>query len=939
VAEVASLGGFVKEIQITVDVAASRAAHLAPADLASLVAKNNIVSGSGVAQIGETQFAVRTSGGLRSLDDVRNISVGLSPTGKPILLRDIADVQFGPAARDGLAEFNGEGESVGGIVILRPQVDTRAVIRAVKSRLDEAVRGSKSGIDYTIVYDRTSLIDRAVAGLARQLVEEAIVVAVVCALFLLHPRSAGIAFVFLPVAILVALALLRTSHASLNVMSLGGIAIAVGAMIDAVIVMMENVHKHVERNGATRAQLDVVRKACAEVGPRVFWALIVMAVSFLPVLALESQEGRLFRPLLLTKTYAMGAAALLSVTLAPVLMFYFITGRLRSERRNPISQLLVGLYNPVFNFVMRRPRLFIGGGIFLVAFVFFPWDAAVVQNLPLGPWRRLAARANVVFPYQNLGTEFLPNIDEGDLLYMPTTAAGLTPNLARDVLQQMDETIRAFPEVRSVFGKAGRAATPMDPAPMEMFEILIQLRPRAEWPAVTFPNATTSAVTRRKRTPKELVQALDRALQFPGFANAWSMPIRTRIDMLSTGVRSVVGIKISGPDPAPLEFIGAQIATALKRTPGTRNAFVEQQAMGDVLECVPDRLALARFGLSVADIDESLQTAGAGLLVTTTIDSTEHDDIRLRSQHGTPRSREEFAALPIWLPSNPPEKTRTAIPLSTVATLRFAREPVMIATEATRPTAYILIDLDGSVTNLENYIGGAKQYLEKAIAAGGVTLPPGFALQWSGEYEDMLRANARLRWLIFLTLLLVATLTYVNTKSAIKSALILLSVPFSLIGAVVIMSVLHYPLSVATWVGTIALAGLDIETGVVMILYLDLAWAEAERRGQLRNPAEWRLAIHEGAVARVRPKIMTAAVIVAGLLPILWSTGAGAEVMKRMAAPMVGGVVTSTLMELLLYPALYYSWRTHESRAGGRRQRRPPDGFDLAYAEEPLSRA
>ncbi len=919
VAEVASVGGFVKQYQITVDPHRLHAYNLSIRDVAMAVEKSNGEVGGRSLDLAEKEFILRVRGYVEKLDDLRQVAVGLGPGGTPIRLGDVATVQLGPDMRRGIAELNGEGETVGGIVIVRYGVDAREVIQAVKARLDEAMKSLPDGVTHTVAYDRTALIDRAVRTLQEKLLEESAVVALVCLLFLLHFRSAFVAIVILPVAVLASFLIMFGQGLSSNIMSLGGIAIAIGAMVDAVIIMIENAHKHLEHESGKRPHWDIIRDAAVEVGPTLFYSLLVITVSFLPVFTLQEQEGRLFKPLAFTKTYAMAAAALLSITLAPVLMGFFIRGKIPAEEKNPVNRLLIWIYHPLLDLVIKFRWAVIVGAAVIVGWVFFPWNAWVVQPLPEGGVKRLAARINPAFPYQNLGSEFMPPLYEGDLLYMPTTFPGISPTKAKEILQQTDALIRTFPEVHQVFGKIGRAETATDPAPMDMIETTIMLKPEEEWPEVDIRDVDGQVVAHRQRTVEELISALNSAVQIPGLTNTWTMPIKTRIDMLATGIKTPVGIKVAGPDLRELERIGGEIEALIHRVPGTSSVFAERVMGGNYIEFDIDREAIARHGLTVGDVQEVLQVALGGMPLTTTVEGLERYDVILRYARDYRENLEALRGILIPVPmvgagspgtggmSNSSAVPMTQVPLSQLASVRVVAAPMGVKSEGAVPNAWIYVDVSG--VDIGRYVRLAKQTIDRAIETGELTLPAGYSIFWSGQFEYMQRAQQRLMIVVPLTLLIIVFIIYLNTKSWTKTAIVLLAVPFSLVGAFWMLHLFDYNMSVAVWVGIIALAGLDAETGVVMLLYLDLAYDDWKKRGRLNTTADLRDAIYHGAVKRVRPKAMTAAVIIAGLLPILWSHGTGADVMKRIATPMVGGVVTSTVMELLVYPAIFYLWR------------------------------
>ena len=914
VAEVASVGGFVKQYQITVDPHRLHAYNLSISDIAMAVQRSNGEVGGRSIEMGEKEFILRVLGYAKGVEDFRKIAVGNGPGGTPILLGEVANVQVGPDMRRGIAELNGEGETVGGIVVVRYGVDTRQVIEAVKARLDQAMKSLPEGVEYTVVYDRTALIDRAVETLQRKLIEESIVVALICLVFLLHFRSALVAIIILPVAVLMSFIVMNAQGLSSNIMSLGGIAIAIGAMVDAVIIMIENAHKHMERDGGKKPHWDIIRDASIEVGPTLFYSLLVITVSFLPVFTLQAQEGRMFKPLAFTKTYSMAAAALLSVTLAPVLMGFFIRGKIPAEERNPVNRLLIWIYHPLIDFVIRFRWAVVISAAAIVAWVFFPWNTLIVSHLAEGGVKSVAAKLGRIFPYQSLGSEFMPPLYEGDLLYMPTTFPGISPTKAREVLQQTDQMIRAFPEVHHVFGKMGRAETATDPAPMDMIETTIMLKPETEWPAVDIRDADGKVIAHRPRTLDELVSALNAGVQIPGLTNAWTMPIKTRIDMLATGIKTPVGIKVAGPNLAELERIAGQIEALIHRVPGTGSVFAERVMGGNYVEFDIDRDAIARYGLTIGDVQDVLQVALGGMPLTTTVEGLERYGVILRYGRDY---RENLEALrDIVIPVKSAALASAAggalgqmaqVPLSELARLRVVAAPMGVKSEGAVPNAWIYVDVQGS--DIGGYVRRAQKTVNEALRSGELKVPVGYSIFWSGQFEYMLRAQQRLMIVIPLTLLIIIFIIHLNTKSWIKTAIVLLAVPFSLVGAFWMIHLFGYNLSVAVWVGIIALAGLDAETGVVMLLYLDLAYSDWNKQGRLNSTRDLRDAIYHGAVKRVRPKAMTAAVIIAGLMPILWSHGAGADVMKRIATPMIGGVVTSTIMELLVYPAIFYFWR------------------------------
>lgn len=729
----------------------------------------------------------------------------------------------------------------------------------VKKKLVELKAGLPPDVNITTVYDRSSLIKRSIETLRNKLIEEAIIVSLVCLLFLFHFRSGLVAIIMLPIAILISFIVMQMQGINANIMSLGGIAVAIGAMVDSAIIMIENAHKHIEQSDGTKDRWQLIKEAAVEVGPTLFFALLLITVSFFPIFTLEDQEGRLFKPLAFTKTYAMGAAAFLSVTLVPVLMGLLIRGKIPKEEKNPVNRLMIKLYHPVLNFVLK-----------------FKKSVLVAAVLLLGL---------TIIPYSQLGSEFMPPLWEGDLLYMPSSFPGISVTKAKEVLQQTDKIISTFPEVERVFGKMGRAETSTDPAPLDMIETTIILKPESEW--------------RVGMTPDKLIQEMDKALQVPGLTNVWTMPIKNRIDMLSTGIKTPVGIKIGGADLQVLDSLGKQVENIMRTVPGTASAYSERVLGGNYIDFNINRQAAARYGITIADVQEVIQIAIGGMDVSNTVEGLERYPISIRYPRELRDNLENLKRVLV------PAPTGAQIPLGQLATFEIHKGPMLIRSEDSRPNVWIFVDVRGS--DIGTYIENAQK-----IVGDKFKLPTGYSLSWSGQFESMQRAKERLLWIIPLTLLIMFVILYLNTKSFTKVAIIFLAVPFSLVGAFWLLYLLDYNLSVAVWVGIIALAGLDAETGVVMLLYLDLAYNEMKNKGMMLNKEHLTEAIHHGAVKRIRPKIMTATAIIAGLLPILWSTGAGADVMKRIAAPMVGGVVTSVLLELLVYPVIYYLWKARE---------------------------
>ncbi len=856
VAEVASLGGFVRQYQITVDPNRLRAYDIPLSRIRDAVRRSNADVGGRVFETAETEFMVRGEGYIRELDDVRSIALGVDASGTPVTVEDVATVQFGPEIRRGLADLNGEGEVIGGIVVVRSGANVHEVVSRVKERLDELRPGLPEGVEIVPVYDRTGLIEDSVATLRQKLLEEMGIVALVCAAFLLHLRSAMVAVITLPLAVLLAFFVMYVQGVGANIMSLGGIAIAIGAMVDAAIVLVENAHRHLERDRGRIPHWRIIARASTEVGPTLFYALLVITISFAPIFALEAQEGRLFHPLAFTKTYAMAAAALLSVTLVPVLAGYWIRGRILPPERNPVNRFLLALYRPVLRRVLA-------------------WRWAVLGLT-------FVAAGATAIPVSRLGSEFMPPLWEGDLLYMPTTLPGVSITKAREVLQQTDRILMEFPEVRLVFGKVGRADTATDPAPLSMIETTILLKPESEW--------------RPGMTPDRLIEEMDDAIRFPGLTNAWTMPIKTRIDMLSTGIRTPVGVKLSGPDLAVLEELGGQVEAVMREVPGTRSAYSERAMGGNYLNFAVRREAIARYGLTVSDVQEVIQSAIGGMNITTTVEGLERYPVNLRYSRDLRDSPADFGDILVQTP------TRQQIPLAFLADMSFAKGPPVIKSEQARPNVWVHVDIE------EADMGA---YVERARTAVAemVEIPPGYSLNWSGQYEFLLRARERMGIVIPLTLILILLTLQLSTRSLARTIIVASAVPLSLIGAFWLLYYLDYNLSIAVVVGILALAGLSAETGVVMLLYLDRASETAKEEGRLRNRTELREAVFEGALRRLRPVAMLTATTALGLLPIMGSTGAGSDVMKRIAAPMVGGVVTAALVVLLVFPALYLVWR------------------------------
>ncbi|MDA8259103.1 MAG: efflux RND transporter permease subunit [Betaproteobacteria bacterium] len=859
VAEVASIGGFVQTYQVTVDPVKLRAYGIPLMKVAQVIRDSNRDVGGRVVEMAETEYMVRGKGYLRGIGDLELLVVK-SEKGTPVLIRDIARVELAPDERRGLTELDGEGEVVSGIVMARYGQNALEVIHNVKEKIAEVSAGLPAGVTIETVYDRAELIHRAIDTLKRTLAEESLIVALVCIVFLLHVRSALVAILMLPVGILIAFIAMRLLGMNSNLMSLGGIAIAIGAMIDAAIVMIENAHKHLERlpaehSGSDRAEAMIA--ACKEVGPALFFSLLIITVSFLPVFTLEAQEGRLFSPLAWTKTFAMAGAALLSITLVPVLMMLFIRGRIMPEAKNPVNRFLIWVYRPIIAGVMR-------------------WKKTTILLAVL-------AMAISIYPASRLGSEFMPTLNEGTLFYMPTSLPGMSITKAAELLQTQNKIIKSFPEVASVYGKAGRANTATDPAPTEMFETVINLKPESEWR----PGMTTD----------KLIAELDKALQFPGVANSWTMPIKARIDMLSTGIRTPIGIKVFGKDLNEMEKLAKEIEAVVKTVPGTTSAFAERITGGFYLDITPDREQLARYGLAVGDLQDVIGSALGGEMVTTTVEGRERFGVTVRYPREL-RADPQQIAREVLVPT----MEGAMIPLGQLAKVEVAKGTPGIRTENALLSAYIYVDI--RERDIGGYVADAKQAVAKKIK-----FPPGYYVTWSGQFEYMERAIAKMKVVIPLTLLIIFLLLYLNFRRLTETLIVMLSVPFALVGGVWLMWLLGYNLSVAVAVGFIALAGVAAETGVVMLIYLDHAWAAAQVRCAAENrraaSADLYAAVMEGAVERVRPKMMTVVAIMAGLLPIMWGSGTGSEVMSRIAAPMVGGMISSTVLTLAVIPAIY----------------------------------
>ena len=856
VAEVASVGGFVKTYQVTVEPRKLQAYGIPLNKVAEVIRASNRDVGGRVIEMAETEYVVRGRGYLRGVSDIENLVIK-ADKGTPVLIRDVARVELAPDERRGIAELNGEGEVVAGIAVARYGQNALDVIHNLKAKIAEISSGLPEGVTLQAVYDRSDLIHRAIDNLKRTLIEESIIVALVCIVFLMHARSALVAIVMLPIGVLIALTAMHLMGLNSNIMSLGGIAIAIGAMVDAAIVMIENAHKHLERLKEGESRIEAIIAACREVGPALFFSLLIITVSFLPVFTLEAQEGRLFAPLAYTKTFAMAGAALLSITLVPVLMLLFIRGRIMPEQKNPVNRFLIWIYRPVIVRVMRWKKSTI---------------AVAVITLAIS-----------VFPAMKLGSEFMPVLNEGALLYMPSSLPAMSITKAGELLQTQNKILKTFPEVESVFGKAGRAATATDPAPTEMFETVINLKPESEW--------------RPGMTVDKLIAEMDKAMQIPGVSNAWTMPIKARIDMLATGIRTPIGIKVFGKDLGEIEKLAQKIELAVKAVPGTTSAYAERVTGGYYLDIEPDRMALARYGLSVGDLQDVIGTALGGEIVTTTVEGLERYGVSVRYPREL-RSDPQAIASQVLVPI----MNGGMIPLGQVASVKPVKAPPSIRTENALLAAYIFVDIRGR--DIGGYVADAQQAVREQVK-----FPPGYYATWSGQFEYMERAKQKLKIVVPLTLLAIFLLLYLNFRRLTETFIVMLSVPFSLVGGVWLIWLLDYNISVAVVVGFIALAGVAAETGVVMLIYLDQAWeavkAKCAAKGGKPGAADLYAAVMEGAVERVRPKMMTVVAIMAGLLPIMWGSGTGSEVMRRIAAPMVGGMISSTILTLIVIPAIY----------------------------------
>ncbi len=859
VAEVATIGGMVKQYQVVLDPDKLRIYGIPLEKVRKAIQRANQEVGGSVIEQAEAEYMIRARGYLKNVEDLRQIPVSVNKKGTPILLDDIADIRLGPQMRRGIAELNGEGEVVGAIVVMRWGENALDTIKAVKLKLDQLKNGLPDGVEIVETYDRSILIERAVKNLGEKLAKEFLIVALVCIVFLFHLRSAFIAIIILPISILIAFIIMQKQGISANIMSLGGIAIAIGAMVDAAIVMIENAHKHMEREPVTKKnRWEIIAKSTIEVGPALFFSLLIITLSFLPVFTLEAQEGKLFSPLAFTKTYAMAAAAGLSITLMPVLMGYFIRGHIMPEEKNVLRQILVAIYMPVIHGVLRFPIITILLSILTVVSIYYPMS--------------------------KLGSEFMPELDEGDLLYMPTAFTGISVGKAGELLQLTDKLIRTIPEVLTVFGKVGRAETATDPAPLTMIETTIQLRPKSEW--------------REGMTLEKLKQDLQKTVSIPGLTNSWVMPIKTRIDMISTGVKTPLGIKISGPDLVEIQKIGQEIEKVIKEIPGTLSVFSERVAGARYIDIDIDRRAAARFGLNIADIQEVISTAVGGSNVTQTVEGLERYPVNMRYPRAVRDSVDKLRQLPIVTPNS------SQVALHEVAEIRIVDGPGMIKSENARRIGWVYVDIKDR--DLGGYVVDAQKAVEQNI-----NLPAGYSVGWSGQYEYMLRAKAKLAYVVPLTLAIIFLLLYLNFRNFTECFMVMGSVPLALVGGVWLVYALDYNLSVAVGVGFVALAGVAAEFGVIMLVYLN----QAIKDYKPSNEQQLREAIIDGAVLRVRPKAMSAAVVIAGLIPIMMGSGAGSEVMQRIAAPMLGGMITAPLVSMVLIPVLYMLWKSRQLKA------------------------
>ena len=872
VSEVAAVGGMVRQYQVTVNPDKLRAFDIPLAHIQNAIRRGNQEIGASVVEMAEAEYMVRVTGYLRGLEDLANVPLGVNSNGTPVRLKDVADVGVGPQMRRGLADLDGEGETVGGIVVMRFGENARQTIDAVKARLEQLKQSLPEGVEVVTVYDRSALIERAVSNLWQKLGEELLLVALVCVLFLFHVRSALVAVISLPVAILVAFVVMYWQGLNANIMSLGGIAIAIGAMIDGAIVLIENMHKHMERTPVTdENRWQLVARSAGEVGPALFFSLLIITVSFIPVFTLEAQEGRMFSPLAFTKTYAMAAAAVLAITLVPVLMGYFVRGRVLPEQRNPVNRLLTGAYLPALGTALRYPR-----ATLMVA---------------------LLVLASAWWPLQRIGSEFIPPLDEGDLMYMPTTYPGISVGKARELLQQTDKLIRTVPEVVTVFGKVGRADTATDPAPLTMIETFIQLKPRDQWR----PGLTTES----------LKQEFDALVKLPGLTNAWVMPIKTRIDMLATGIKTPVGIKVAGPELETIQNIGRQLESILSSVEGTASVYSERVAGGRYIRVDIQRERAARFGLNIADVQQVVATAVGGMNITQTVEGLERYPVSIRYPQSYRDSPEQLALLPIVTPSG------QRIALGDVATISIEDGPPGIKSENARVNGWTFVDIEG--VDVGSYVTAAQSRV-----ADELQLPAGYSIVWSGQYEYMQRALDRLAYVVPLTLAIIVVLLYLNFRSFSHVSILLCALPLALVGSLWLMYWMGFSFSIAVGVGFIALAGVAVETGVIMLVYLDQSWRRLLDQEEAPDRQALDRAVLDGAGLRVRPVLMTATATIVGLLPVLLGSGTGSEVMSRLAAPMVGGMISSVILTLFVLPVIYLLWRRRQLGDTIARSKRSP---------------
>ena len=864
VSEVSVLGGMVKQYQVLINPDKLRAFGIPLSHIQMAIKQGNQEIGASVIEMAEAEYMVRATGYLKSSEDIENIPLGVNKNGTPLLLKDVAEIGTGPQMRRGIAELNGEGETVGGIVVMRFGANAQQVINGVKAKLEQLKKGLPDGVEIITVYDRSTLIERAVDNLAYKLLEEFGVVALVCIIFLFHVRSSLVAIFSLPVGILVAFIIMHIQGLNANIMSLGGIAIAIGAMIDGAIVMIENMHKHMERTPLTKEnRWQIVTDSACEVGPALFFSLLIITVSFVPVFTLEAQEGRMFSPLAFTKTYAMAASAALSVTLVPVLMGYFIRGKVLPEHKNPVNKLLTTLYMPVLNTVLKFPKTTLVAALLLVG---------------VG-----------VYPIDKIGSEFIPPLDEGDIMYMPITYPGISIGQARQLLQQTDKLIKTVPEVKNVFGKVGRAETATDPAPLTMIETFIQLKPKDEW--------------REGVTSQSLKKELDDLVKLPGVTNAWVMPIKTRIDMLATGIKTPVGIKIAGADLSIIQEIGQQLEVILKDVPGTASVYSERVAGGRYIKVDIQRAKAARYGLNINEIQQVVATAIGGMNVTYTVEGPERYPVNLRYPQDYRNSPEQLSLLPIVTPGG------QRISLGDVANIFIEDGPSGIKSENARLNGWVYIDIEG--VDVGTYVVAAQKVVQDKLV-----LPAGYSIAWAGQYEYMQRAKEKLAYVVPLTLAIIIILLYLNFRNFIEVAMIMGTLPLAMVGSIWLMYIEGYNFSVAVGVGFIALAGVAVEIGVIMLVYLNQAYKkmldEHHNNGIVIRKTDVFNAVLQGAGMRVRPVMMTAAAIIVGLMPILYGTGTGSEIMSRIAAPMVGGMMSAVVLTLLVLPVLFYLWRSNE---------------------------